>query len=197
MNTKRTSGPIVTGVLPGKDAHEERRKREAQALEIIKAIRRSPSTRGEPTDKIVESPKVVPLRPTHLAGEDPEAPGMIYFVYSCGRIKIGYTAELAARMSQFGTHSPMPPVLLLTIGACERDEAVYHQMFATDRVHREWFRLSYDLREFLDSQFDPDARLLLFEAEYDFCEMTQQGGAFISKVFRSIKREMQNANRGH
>lgn len=188
MNTKRTSGSIVTGVLPGKDVHEERRKREAWALDVVKAIQRSPSA---------PSALPRPLRPTQLTGGGAEVPGVIYFVYSCGRIKIGYTSELASRMSQFGTHSPMPPILLLTIGANEHDEVAYHEMFAADRMHREWFHLSYELRDFLDSKFEPDARLLLFEAEHDFCEMTQEGAAFISEVFQSLEKELQNANRGH
>lgn len=171
----------------GRCPHQRRLDREAEALAIVKAIRKSP---GEPE-------RAAPLRATHLPGTDPNAPGVIYFVYSCGRIKIGYTSELASRMSQFGTHSPMPPVLLLTVGAHEQDEAAYHEMFAADRMHREWFHLSYDLRDFLDSKFEPDARLLLFEAERDFCEMTQEGAAFISEVFQSLEKELQNANRGH
>ena len=168
-----------------KDPHEERRKREEWALGVIKAIQKSPSGPPEP---IYEPPP-----PTHLAGAA-NASGLVYFVYCVGRIKIGYTTELNNRMNQFGTHGPMPPVLLLTIGADEEDEAAYHEMFAEDRAHREWFRLSYTLREFLESQFQGSTSILLFEAEQDFYEMMQDGTAHISEVMGEIEKELRNAD---
>lgn len=113
VNEAGTSGRTGARLTHPRSCDVRRHEREAWALAIVKAIRKSP---GEPE-------RDVPLRATQLPGTDSNAPGVIYFVYSCGRIKIGYTSELASRMSQFGTHSPMPPVLLLTVGAHEQDEA--------------------------------------------------------------------------
>jgi hypothetical protein len=66
-------------MAPRKDPHEERRRREARALEVIKAMRKSPSA-PEPSE---------PLSPTHLPG-NPDAPGVVYFVYCAGRIMSRY-----------------------------------------------------------------------------------------------------------
>lgn len=152
---------------------EERRKREAAALEAVKAIR----IRPEPP-----KPRQLLLPHTELPGTNPNAPGVVYFVYCAGRIKIGYTANVKRRMIHLATHSPAPAVLLLTIRGSKLDEAGYHEMFAADRVHMEWFRLSYDLREFLSSQFDFRTPLLLFEAEIDYLDMVRDGSAYIEEI---------------
>lgn len=146
--TARTSSRRVR-----RDVHEERRIREARALAIVKAIKRPSGAK--------------PLSPTHLVGIDPDAPGVVYFAYCGGRIKIGYSTDVANRMATLATSSPMPVTLLLTIRGSEEDEHLYHEMFADDRAHLEWFRLSLDLRDFLSSKFEHGTHELMTNAEFE------------------------------
>lgn len=157
----------------GGSPHLRRHAREAEALAVVKAMRKSPSA-PEPAEK--------PLQPTRFPDDDPAAPSVVYFVYCAGRIKIGYTTDIRNRMAGLASSSPAPITLLLTIPGNEQDEARYHRMFASDRVHLEWFRLSYGLREFLDSHFDPETFPLLFEAECDHLEASRETTAYISEV---------------
>jgi hypothetical protein len=158
--TDEASGTPVTQARSRrvrKDVHEERREREAWALEVVRGMRKSPS-----------APEALPrpLQPTHLPGINPEALGFVYFAYCAGRIKIGYSTDVANRMAGLASNSPAPVTLLMTIRGDEQDEAAYHEMFAADRVHREWFLLSPDLREFMESKFGHETFPLLFEAEH-------------------------------
>jgi len=165
--------PVKVRSAPGLVWRKRRLDREADALAVVKAMTRSPSAPAE----IV----LGPLSPTHIPG-DPEAAGVVYFVYCAGRIKIGYTAEIRNRMASMASNCPAPITLLLTIRGGLHDEAYYHEMFAADRVHLEWFRLSYELRDFLDSQIGADSRALLFEAECDHLDAVRETVAHVSEL---------------
>lgn len=159
-----------------KDRHELRREREAWALSIIKDMKKSPSA---------PEPMAAPFQPTHLSG-NPDAPGFVYFAYCAGRIKIGYSTDVPNRMINFTTHAPFEVVLLLTIRGAPEDEAVYHEMFAADRRHLEWFHLSWNMRAFLDEHCENDAEQLLLGAELEFYEVTKEALAYVSEVKREI-----------
>lgn len=169
-----------------KDAHKERRERQAWALQVIKNMRKSPSA---------PDPDLGPMPAVHVPGDDPNAPGVVYFAYCAGRIKIGYTTDIANRMGMFSTHSPFPLRLILTIRGSMEDEAAYHAMFAADRRHLEWFELSLDLREFLIRRCEPeDGFAMLFEAEYEFHGAFKDCLAYVSDIIAATKEEMTNAS---
>jgi hypothetical protein len=131
-------------------ADKRRLDRQAKALAVVKAIRRS----DDPEAPLAQPKRPNPLKHTELPGTDADAPGFVYFAYCAGRIKIGYTTDVKQRMEQLSGHSPMPVTLLLTVKGWPSDEEDFHYQFADDRVHREWFAPSLDLREFLSLHFE-------------------------------------------
>lgn len=136
---------------------DRRRAREAKALAIVKAVRPDPSPRAQP------------LRHTELNGDTPEPTGFIYFLYCAGRIKIGYATEVADRMAQIATHCPFPIRLLLTIRGKIEDEKRFHERFASERVNREWFRLSLlgPIDQFLFRTLCAAGDVILANAQFD------------------------------
>lgn len=184
MNESRTRPNSDAGLTQRRSLavrDEERRKSAEGAIAIIKAMKRSPSA---------PEPEPAPLKPTCLP--DPSTPGWVYFAYCAGRIKIGYTTNVANRLTQFVTHAPQPVTLLLSIGGDDDDERSYHEQFAADRVHGEWFRLSYDLRDFLDQHMNDDGFPLLFEAEAAFHAAAQHDLAFITEILNETAKEIEN-----
>lgn len=164
---------MIEGKPKVTNSDERRKARQAKAIGIIKAYRPV----GHP-DLIA----ALPLPYTDLPGSDPDAPGLVYFLYCGGYIKIGYTTDIRQRLNDFHTHSPMPVTLLLTIRGRPEDELSYHEMFGADRVRREWFHLSLDLRDFLGRHFKPGTSELLWNAEDEALEMFNSAAAFWNQV---------------
>jgi len=63
------------------------------------------------------------------------ASGMIYYVRTCCRIKIGYTTDLERRMTELS-----PDELLATESGGRDLERRRHDQFAAYRIRGEWFR---------------------------------------------------------
>ena len=82
-----------------------RLERQAKALAIVKAVR----PKGHPEHPDTLALQKAPLPYTEHPGTDPNAPGVVYFLYCAGYIKIGYTTDIKQRMQDFRTHSPLPP----------------------------------------------------------------------------------------
>lgn len=180
--TARGSSPRVR-----KDAHQERREREAGALAIVKAMTRSPS---EPKEKYGPEPppgKATNFKPIHIPGT-PNARGFVYFAYCAGRIKIGYSGNAISRMGNYTSHTPFPVTLLLTIGANPEEEAWYHDLFAEERRHNEWFHLSIELRDFLDEHMGDDGFTMIFEVEHDFYTASKGSLEYITEIMEDIER---------
>ena len=154
--------------------HDRRAQRQARALAVVRAVR--PVGHPEHPDTIARHE--APLPYTELPGSDPDAPGVVYFLYCAGYIKIGYTTDIKQRLADFHTHSPLPPTLLLTIRGWPEDEERYHQEFAEDRVRREWFHLSLELREFLSCNFECGSQELMHNAEDEARELFEAARAF-------------------
>lgn len=125
-----------------------------KALEIVKAIRRK---------------EEVPSKAAHTAlpGNRINPTGFVYFAYCAGRIKIGFTTNVADRMASLATSSPFPVELLLTIAGDIEDEMAMHARFAEDRVNLEWFRASTDLLAFLDDSLCDDGTVVLTNAQFE------------------------------
>lgn len=69
------------------------------------------------------------------AAADGAADGIIYYVITCCRIKIGYTTNLPRRLAEL-----CPDELLATERGDRDTEALRHRQFAPYRVRGEWFR---------------------------------------------------------
>lgn len=134
--------------------------RREKALAIIKGIK--PKPESVPEDHLSGlSHTHVPLRAGQIAD------GVVYFAYCVGRIKIGFTTNVADRMASLATSSPFPVTLLLTLPGTVADEQMYHNMFEEDRANLEWFDLSFRLEDFLMSYFESGTFELLMEAKFD------------------------------
>jgi hypothetical protein len=69
-------------------------------------------------------------------------PGFVYFVQAGqdGPIKIGFAANVGARLSELQTASPEPLTVLATIEGTLQTEAEVHRYFQAYRLRGEWFR---------------------------------------------------------
>lgn len=75
--------------------------------------------------------------------------GKIYFLLSGKIIKIGFTTDLAQRISRLQTATPNTLHLLGTIDGTQRDERNLHRRFANLNVRGEWFRRHSSLMAYI------------------------------------------------
>lgn len=152
MNEAKTSGGSVTEVLP-----KQRARSLSYPFAFIEPAVPYDPPRPEPTYTFWKHPN-----DTFPMGN------IVYFIYSAGRIKIGYSDGLRARLGILTTASPFPPVAVLVVKGGLRVERKFHARFAEDRLHGEWFTLSKKMRDFFRSRLCPVGRATLkkLEAEY-------------------------------
>ena len=93
------------------------------------------------------------------------APSHIYFIYSAGLVKIGYSTEWRSRVERVCNGCPHPAALILVIPGDEQQERGFHAMFAAYRERGEWFRCEGKVREFLQRYASPEGREILELAE--------------------------------
>lgn len=87
-------------------------------------------------------------------------PRLVYFMYSAGRIKIGYTADIYRRVSDL-TNMGGSSVELIGVLPGDKDfERTLHRLFKADRTHGEWFKISDEIRRFL-ACIDDSCRLTM------------------------------------
>jgi hypothetical protein len=72
-----------------------------------------------------------------------EAPGT-------GMAKIGITGDLEGRFRNLTDGSPVPLTILYSFDGRARDEAALHWRFLADRSHGEWFRVTDEMRAFVE-----------------------------------------------
>lgn len=77
----------------------------------------------------------------------------VYFAEAGGRVKIGWTAkDPQQRLRDLTIGSPFPLRLLAALevepGRGRTVEAAFHELFADEHVHGEWFKLSDRIRVF-------------------------------------------------
>lgn len=85
---------------------------------------------------------------------------MIYFVQGedGGRIKIGFTTNLAERLSALGTGTGTKLVVLGVRDGDRSDEVALHRRFAAHRTIGEWFEPASDILSFVNSDTEPWVR---------------------------------------
>lgn len=80
---------------------------------------------------------------------------VVYFIELAGHnfVKIGFTGQLAHRLSKIQTGSPFEVKLLLAYEANKEHERDLHARFNSDRVrvNGEWFRRSHAISEFVSA----------------------------------------------
>ena len=84
-----------------------------------------------------------------IAAKEP----VIYFISaSDDLVKIGHTTSLNSRLRSLRTAHPMELCILLVSPGSRDDEQELHRRFADFRVAREWFKLSKEIKDHIDSQ---------------------------------------------
>lgn len=90
-----------------------------------------------------------------------EAPEHVYFIYSDGAVKIGYSSQWLVRTMRVIDSCPAGAELILVMPGSRRDEAAWHRLFADSRLHGEWFSYEPDLKRFLHRYASPTGREIL------------------------------------
>lgn len=133
----------------------DREEREARALAIVKAIRPGSANLMVPVPPPPQLVRAIPPKPdptfTLLGFPDGAeyAANIVYFMYSAGRIKIGYSGSIRSRHRGLRNAGPFQPIVLLVIKGTEALEKKLHRQFAKDRLHGEWFAISNDMLTYL------------------------------------------------
>lgn len=105
------------------------------------------------------------MLPPHINAPSNE---FVYFAYSAGRIKIGYSAGAAGRIKRLRASGAFPPELVLVMHGRMGDEQDLHIKFSSDRLHGEWFNLSKELRAYLRKRLCDVGQATLDRAELEY-----------------------------
>lgn len=157
-NIHGTDEGNLTAVLPS-----HRMRREAKALEIIKAMR---PMQAKPSEYFH-----VPTEREEALQDRIDAPEHIYFVYSAGRVKIGYSTNWRARVDAVCQGCGHEAALVLVMPGDRKMEQGYHSLFHESRESGEWFRLDGNVRRFLDLYASAEGREVLKLAHDGFLEI--------------------------
>lgn len=79
---------------------------------------------------------------------------MVYFIQCNDDVKIGYSADVKQRLRALQTGNPTMLTLLATMKGDRTTEAYLHNIFASDRIQGEWFRLSQHIHDFMVTSCD-------------------------------------------
>lgn len=104
------------------------------------------------------------------------APAHVYFIYSGGLIKIGYSSNWVQRLEDISQGCPHPAEMILVMPGDREMEAGYHKLFAEYRMNREWFRCEGKMRDFLMHFSSPEGRENLELAEQSFALTEGENG---------------------
>lgn len=77
--------------------------------------------------------------------------GFVYFIRCNDRVKIGYSAEPAKRVSELSTGAAYPLALVAAIAGDARQERLLHRVLSAQRVHREWFAFSGPIPDLIEA----------------------------------------------
>jgi hypothetical protein len=73
----------------------------------------------------------------------------VYFIYSGGLMKIGYTTDIHRRLIEIKATSGHPVELIAIVPGGQKFETTLHRMFKSRKTRGEWFRPSPEIRRFL------------------------------------------------
>lgn len=88
---------------------------------------------------------------------------VVYFVrnFEASTVKIGYTKNIAERMSSLRTASCAPLALVLCFPGDKLLEETLHRRFHAARIRGEWFHLTSDLESFIRKPVAAPTRLMI------------------------------------
>lgn len=118
--------------IPGADANTLKRMHRPRTVDAF----RTPAVDSKTIESIL----------SELDGTE-----MVYFVGFREFVKIGYSTQLGARLSQLNM-LPEPLAILHFENGTIRDERAYHKRFAHLRTYGEWFYHSADIAKFLSDK---------------------------------------------
>jgi len=98
------------------------------------------------------------------------APSHVYFVYSAGLVKIGFSTDWLSRTDTVCRGCPHEGYVILVMPGDRKMEAAYHALFDEYRSVGEWFRCEGKMREFLVMFSSDEGREALAHAEESFRE---------------------------
>lgn len=101
----------------------------------------------------------------------------VYFAYSAGRIKIGYSRSVDGRHKRLMASGAFPPIMILIMHGTMGMEQDLHVRFHKYRLHGEWFNFSQEIRDFIKVRLCDIGRASLDAAELDYRNACE---AFIS-----------------
>ena len=90
-----------------------------------------------------------------------DAPSHVYFIYSAGRVKIGFSTRWQGRVDEVCQGCGHESELILVMPGDRKMERDYHTLFSASRETGEWFRLDGDVRRFLDLYASAEGREVL------------------------------------
>jgi hypothetical protein len=90
---------------------------------------------------------------------DKESKDRVYFVQAGEYIKIGYTSNIQKRLDSLQTGQPLEIKCLCLIKGDRRVESSLHKKFGEYRVRREWFSMSDELMQYIQTLKDNDMDL--------------------------------------
>lgn len=88
--------------------------------------------------------------PPELAAESVKADTFVYFAKVGFRVKIGFSKDPRKRLNSMMTSFSERPEILYSVRGGRALERHFHDRFAVERLNGEWFRLSPNLRNFLE-----------------------------------------------
>jgi hypothetical protein len=103
-----------------------------------------------------------------------DEPSHVYFIYSAGLVKIGFSADWLSRTDRICGAGPHEARVILVMPGDRKMEAGYHALFSDYRANGEWFRCEGKMREFLMAFATDVGREELQLAEEDFKEEALQ-----------------------
>lgn len=123
---------------------------------------------------MIEEKTRVPNRRDAEIAELMAAPSHVYFVYSAGLVKIGFSTDWLARVETVSRGCPHDAQTILVMPWSRTDEAGFHALFDEYRTVGEWFRCEGKVREFLMMYATKEGREQLELALEDDCEEAMQ-----------------------
>lgn len=99
-----------------------------------------------------------------------EAPSHVYFIYSAGLVKIGYSTNWPARTDAVCQGCADHAELILVMTGDRKMERGYHALFSDYHHQGEWFRCEGKVREFLMHYASEQGREALILAEETYRE---------------------------
>lgn len=159
-----------------------RKLRQEKALAVVKGLVRAPIAPVPASVVLPDQTYTFWGYPNEMAPDS-----IVYFMYSAGRVKIGFSRGLRVRHNELKKAGPFPPIALLILRGGEEMEREFHRRFDEDRLHGEWFALSPNIRNFLNVRLCDRGLASFQQAEADFLSYCERQMADLEREMRDVQ----------